>query len=894
MKICFNINFHTVWGQTVHIIGSLPELGEWDIASAKVMQHSGDGNWFLELNLPDLPISFEYRYFLCYNNQFIFEEWQKNHKQIINDVRQNYSLIDYWQNHFKNSVFYTSAFYKSWFAHPCDKFERIVKSKKKLCIKILASDIERSQSIAITGNQDELGNWNPDKALIMSCNNFPEWIIELDASTLSYPIDYKFFIIDNESKSLIEWENGENRNLIIPSINENETVIVSGLQYRKESAEWKCAGTVVPVFSLRSKTSFGIGDFGDLKKCIDWLKLTSQKILQILPVYDTTQTHTWTDSYPYNAISIYALHPIYLNLNIMGELESVERKKFFENKQVELNDLEEIDYEQVDKYKWMYFRELYFQDGFKTLNSPEFISFFENNKEWLIPYVAYSHLRDKYSTCNYHLWKEHRKYNKEIIENFCSPEKKHYPEIVFYYYLQFHLHKQLTEVKEYAYSKEIVLKGDIPIGISKTSIEAWTQPELFNCEYQTGAPPDDFSVTGQNWGFPTYNWEKMEIDQYSWWKKRFKKMSEYFDAFRIDHILGFFRIWEIPENSVQGLLGWFSPALPYSEAEIRNSGLNFQSDKFTNAKINEQFLPELFGEFTQEVKEVYLDRTSSIYFVLKEKFSSQLKIKTYFIDKEDNKSQFINKGLYAICNEVLFIEDKHQPNYFHPRISAYNSFIYKELNNTDKYAFDYLYRDYFYQRNNEFWKEQGYNKLLPLISSTDMLTCGEDLGMIPDCVPEVMHKLKILSLEIERMPKEPNREFSDLNHLPYLSVCSTSTHDMPTLRMEWKENIEKTQRYYNEVLKQERIAPNDCTPEICEQIIYNHLKSRSLLTIIPIQDWFSIDSEIRKTNENSERINIPDNPKHYWRYRMHLYLETLLNADNLNKKIIRLIKRTQR
>jgi 4-alpha-glucanotransferase len=894
MKIRFHINFLTVWGQSVYITGSLPELGIWNIASAKAMHHAGNGNWLLELDLPDKPVNFEYRYFLSSNNQFVFEEWQRNHKQSITDIRQNYVLIDYWQTRPQNTAFYSSAFYKSWFAHPCDKFERIVKSKKKLCIKVLASDIERNQSVAIIGNQAELGNWETNKALIMACDHFPEWMIELDATALSYPIEYKFCIVDNETKSLIEWEKGDNRVLETPLVNDNETGIVSGLQFKKDSIEWKCAGTVIPVFSLRSETSFGIGDFGDLKKCIDWLKLTSQKILQILPINDTTQTYTWTDSYPYNAISIYALHPIYLNLNVMGELNHADRKAFYENKQAALNVLEEVDYEQVDSIKWMFFREIFTQEGEKVLQSPEFLSFFENNKQWLIPYAAYSHLRDKYQTGDFHLWKEYSRYDSEAIEEFCRSDKAHYSEIALYYYLQFHLHKQLTEVKEYAYTKGIVLKGDIPIGISKTSIEAWTEPEFFNTQYQTGAPPDDFSVTGQNWGFPTYNWEKMEADHYDWWKKRFEKMADYFDAFRIDHILGFFRIWEIPQDSVQGLLGWFSPALPFSEEEIKNSGFNFQLERFTNAHINEQFLPELFDEFTQEVTQVYLNRTSSHHFVLKEKYNTQLKIQVHFSGKEDDKSRTIQKGLFAICNEVLFIKDKQLPNHFHPRISASHSYIYKELNNTDRYAFDYLYWNYFYQRHNEFWKEQGYKKLAPLVSCTDMLTCGEDLGMIPQCVPEVMQKLQILSLEIEQMPKELNREFADMFHLPYLSVCTTSTHDMPTLRMEWKENSEKTQRYYNEVLMRKGTAPKDCTPDICKQIISNHLHTRSLLVIIPLQDWLSINGTIRRKNENDERINIPANPRHYWKYRMHLTLETLLNENQLNEKIIRLIQEAQR
>jgi len=894
MKIRLHINFQTVWGQSLFITGSLPELGSWDTDSAKIMQYMGDGNWALELEILDKPVDFEYRYFLSYNNQFIFEEWQRNHKQSIKDITQNYILIDYWQKQPQNTAFYSSAFYKSWFAHPACISDPNINSKKKLRIKVLASSIERNQSVAIIGNQVGLGNWDTCKALIMNCDYFPEWSIELDANVLSYPIEYKFCIVENESKSLIEWEEGENRAITISSVNENETVIVSGLQFRKDSTEWKCAGTVVPVFSLRSETSFGIGDFGDLKRCIDWLKLTSQKILQILPINDTTQTHTWSDSYPYNAISIYALHPIYLNLNAMGPLNDPCRKQYYDNKQIELNVLDDVDYEQVEKFKWMFFREIFEQDGNRTLQSPEFFSFFDKNKEWLIPYSAYSYLRDKYQTCNFLLWKEYNRYDKEAIERFCHPDKVHYPEIALYYFLQFHLHKQLTEVKDYAYSKGVVLKGDIPIGISRTSIEAWTEPEFFDKKYQTGAPPDDFSITGQNWGFPTYNWEQMEADHFYWWKKRFLKMTDYFDAFRIDHILGFFRIWEIPEDSVQGLLGCFNPALPFSEEEIKNSGFDFQLEKCINAHINEQFLSELFGEYTEEVTMVYLNRATSRHFALKEPFNTQQKIQMHFSGKEDTKSRIIQEGLFAICNEVLFIPDKDLPNRFHPRISAFNSYLYKELNHPDQYAFDYLYWHYFYQRHNDFWKEKGYKKLFPLISATDMLVCGEDLGMIPQCVPEVMQSLQILSLEIEKMPKETNREFTDLNFLPYLSVCSTSTHDMPTLRMDWKANPEKTQRYYNEVLKHEGSAPEDCSPELCEQIILNHLHSRSMLVIIPLQDWLSLDGEIRRIDENNERINIPANPKHYWKYRMHINLESLANARQINDKITGLIKQTQR
>ena len=727
------------------------------------------------------------------------------------------------------------------------------------------------QSVYVLGSIPELGNWDISKALILSCEKYPQWSIELDIEHLNTPIEYKFLIISDSDKSVVCWESGENRVLNL-----------------------KSAGLVIPVFSLRSSKSFGIGDFSDLKEMIDWAKLTGQKIVQVLPINDTTMTHTWLDSYPYNAISIYALHPMYLSLQQMGVLNDQGKTAFYAQKQRELNALNLLDYEQVDKVKWAFFKDIFEQDGKETLASEAFAVFFEKNKEWLVPYAAYSYLRDKYNTSDFSRWNRYAQYNKVEIEKLSAKDTEHYNEIAIYYFLQYHLDKQLGEVRDHAYSNGIMLKGDIPIGISKTSIEAWTEPRYFNMNAHAGAPPDDFSVTGQNWGFPTYNWDEIEKDDFVWWKKRFTKMADYFGAYRIDHVLGFFRIWEIAEKYVQGLCGTFNPAMPLSISEIENSGFQFIEGRYTNPHINEVFLPELFGSDVSEVCDVFLQRSSSHHFAPKEKFDTQKKIQRYFAGKTDEKSNRIREGLYTILSEILFIPDEKEAGKYHLRISGFNSFIYSELSDSNKFAFDRLYWDFFYQRHNDFWKEQGYKRLTPLVSCTDMLVCGEDLGMIPQSVPEVMHKLQILSLEIERMPKESNIEFTNLNALPYLSVCTTSTHDMTTIRGWWKEEREKIQRYYNQVLHRSGDAPEDCSPELCEQILTNHLQSPSMLVIIPLQDWLSMDGNIRNQDVDFERINIPVNPRHYWRYRMHLNVEDLMASENLNQKIKNLIESARR
>ncbi|GHU63935.1 4-alpha-glucanotransferase [Bacteroidia bacterium] len=889
MKLRFQLQYHTNWGQIIYITGCLPELGEWNVNSAKPMLYTGDGNWSLEIDLPNQPLSVEYRYLLFSDGHFSFEDWPKNHKQDITDADRDYTFADNWQFIPPNLSAYSSAFKKIERAGSNRKAAQIAGFDRKICLRVLTPDVKSNQSLALVGNQSVLGAWDISKALVLNGENFPEWSIELDADVLSFPLEYKFCILDNEDKPFVLWEEGENRILNIPPLKNRETLVFSGLHFRNDWQQWKCAGMVIPVFSLRSEESFGIGDFADLKKITDWLHLTSQKILQVLPLNDTTQTHTWLDSYPYNAISIYALHPIYLNLDLMGKLNNPERAAFFRKKQKKLNALPELDYELTDQFKWEFFREIFAQEGKNTLLSPEFLKFFTENKEWLVPYSAYSYLRDMYKTSDFRLWKEYQTYNKGAIERFCQVNQPHYSGIAIYYYLQFHLSRQLSVAREYANSKGVALKGDIPIGISRTSVEAWTDSEYFNLDYQTGAPPDDFSITGQNWHFPTYHWENMEADNYKWWEKRFRKMSDYFDAYRIDHILGFFRIWEIAGDSVQGLLGRFNPALPVNFDEIRSWKFHAPIESFTQSRINARFLPEIFGDYTHKVSQVFLNRISSDYFALKSRFNTQRKIQAFFSDKEDTESITIREGLYRICNEVLFIRDKEKQDCFHPRITASSTFAYRELSESDKMAFNNLYNHYFYHRHNAFWQESGEKKLSRLVFLTDMLTCGEDLGMIPECVPQVMQKLKILSLEIERMPKESHVEFTGLQRSPYLSVCTTSTHDMSTLRMWWKENREKTQQYYNEVLKREGIAPENCEPEICEQIIANHLNATSMLTIIPLQDWLSIDSRVRQKDENAERINVPSNSRHYWKYRMHLTVEELLNADELNTKIRNLI-----
>lgn len=894
MKIQFNISFHTIWGQKLVVSGSIPELGNWKLSGAKEMHYVEGGNWQLEIDIPADLADLHYRYLLVENGNPILEEWNKGHSACLDPSIKTYSFYDTWEASPSELSYYSTAFTKAIYAHLSKRPNHPDPSGKKLRIKVWAPRVESHQSVALAGNQSLIGNWQVDKALKMTCETAPEWQIEIDADQIRYPFEYKFIVCNTETSELNYWEAGDNRILNLPPAEEGEIKVVSGLFLKKELPEGKFAGTVVPVFSLRTEKSFGVGDFGDLKQLVDWVKSTGQRVIQILPVNDTTNTHTWTDSYPYSAVSIYALHPIYIDLQAAGTPDDAVDRAYYEQIRKDLNSRFSVEYEEVLKTKLQYMKVLFWQEGKEVLASDEFETFFLRNLSWLVPYAAYCYLRDTYHTTDFSRWGEYATYNKVRVHAICDELADSYPEVAFTYYLQFILRKQFESVTSYARKNGIVLKGDLPIGIGRTSVDAWTDPSYFNLQSQAGAPPDEFSTIGQNWRFPTYCWDVMEKDQYTWWKKRFEGMGHYFDCFRIDHILGFFRIWEIPEEYVQGLCGHFRPALPLSRKEIEQYGFTLIEPFHMTAHINEAYLPLLFDDLTSVVIDTYLDRITSQFYALKSFCNTQRKIEFLFRERTDPASERIREGLYTIANEVLFLRDPYEKEKFHPRISASQSYVYKDLFSSDQYAFDQLYWDFYYHRHNDFWKAEAYKRLTPLIAGTEMLVCGEDLGMIPDSVHEVMNRLQILSLELERMPKVAGREFSDLSDLPYLSVCTTSTHDMPPLRAWWREDALRTQRYYNQVLRRDGEAPGECSSEIATQILWNHLTSPSMFAIFPLQDWLAIDDELKNPDVEAERINVPADPNHYWGYRMHLTIEKLKEAADFNRKVKDLIAQSGR
>ena len=808
MKLLFNLEYQTTFGEA--LVLNIKNGGDEGKYSPYKMTANDGQHWFCEINRPaKLGSYIDYYYSVMHGDEESRHEWlvQAHRLEFIAEKANRYVIYDHWIDIPEDSYMYSSAFTDCIMVNQRElsvntNYHRTVR------MKVRAPQLRIGEQLGIVGPGDALGNWDPVKAVPMFEHDYHEWVVSLDADKLPQTFEFKFVLLGIDVPM---WEECGNRTISLPEIGNSEVVVYELQQAYFSVYPWKGAGTVIPVFSLRSEGSFGVGDFGDLKKMVEWVDKTNQRILQVLPINDTNMTGTWQDSYPYNSISIYALHPQYTDFRQLPAIKDEAKRAEFEALRQELNALPQIDYERMFKSKIAYLRELFAQEWKHVKATKAYKEFFEDNKEWLVPYAAFCYYRDQYGTAVFSQWPK-----EATVEAIKSTNQ----EVQFWYFVQFNLDQQMHAAHDFARDHRVILKGDIPIGISRDGVEAWVEPKYFNLNGQAGAPPDPFSADGQNWGFPTYNWDEMLKDGCQWWVRRFRKMAQFFDAYRIDHVLGFFRIWEIPVPETSGLKGQFAPALGMSREEIEG---------------------------------------------------------------------------YGVYNHMeLFLVDHKRADRWHPRIAVQYTEDYERLNDDEKYNFNRLYNDYFYRRNNQFWYQEAMKKLPRLTQATRMLCCAEDLGMVPDCVPWVMNELRILSLEIQSMPKDDKVRFGHLSCNPYRSVCTISTHDMPTLRQWWDEDEERTQDYFNSMLYRGGGAPHPLPGWLAKDIVSRHLTSPSMLCLLSLQDWLAIDEKLRLPDANAERINIPANPRHYWRYRMHLTIEQLLKSDDFNETVKTLVKQSGR
>jgi 4-alpha-glucanotransferase len=902
--IQFLINYKTQPGQEVYLSGNHPVLGNFNLSEGLKMSYLNANQWVLEVvfkeSLTKLSSTLSYRFFVRNaDGTAHFEGGVQRRLPAFPSNKSKLLISNVWTDASWDHMIFETAPFQNALMPNTSKSSRKNKASGNFGFAVRWPFLPENFQVCLLGSIEVLGNWNPEAPLLMTPDGHGNHFASVELAHVAVPFSYKYGLYDAANKRFLGFEQGDNR-----KVNQAAPFHDFALYYdsflRIPAPLWKGAGVAVPIFSLRTKSGIGVGEFTDLRALVDWCTTTGIRLIQVLPVNDTTATHTWTDSYPYAAVSAFALHPMYLNLEEvakdLGLKMSADWKAKIKKGKETLNASLTVDYEGVNQLKKALLEELIALGLEKTMSSADFKTFYRENQSWLPAYAAFCFFRDLYGTAVFSAWPEHNVYDISVLEKLAesNPEFKSVTRGVAF--TQFHLHRQLQQAHQYALSQGVVFKGDVPIGIYRHSADAWQQPHLYHMNRQAGAPPDDFAIKGQNWGFPTYNWPRMAEDGFKWWQQRFAQMRHYYDAFRIDHILGFFRIWSIPMDAVEGIMGYFEPAIPVAVSEFADWGIPFDRARFVEPYIDDEVLLSIFGTQASLVIDRFLTRGDKGRYQLQPAFQSQQLVAAYFESQPKNaKNTKLKTGLFdLISNVILFEVLDGDELVYHFRFYMSRTTSFMALPKWMQDRLESLYNDYFFVRQDTMWEQEALRKLPELLSATDMLVCGEDLGLVPACVPDVMKRCGLLSLEVQRMPKDSGVPFLDLGKVPYKSVATPASHDTSTIRGWWKEAETDRETYFLDYLSQTGSSPTDCTGDLVKLIIESHLHAPSMWAIFQLQDWLGMDEKLRYPDADAERINVPANPKHYWRWRFHMPLEQLKKQKAFNNLVKGLVSKSGR
>lgn len=877
----FYIRFRTRPGQSLCM--EIKEEGS-GVVVFRDLNYLNEECWKTELDMN--AGNFSYRYLLKEEGASVRYDYCSRRYFEIPAGKDLIEVFDDWQDiQFGSEVFKSRAFSRV-LNKKGGAARKIKKSPDHTHIfNIHAPLLAKGKAVCLIGSSSDLGKWD-DRQFIKAEPSGPNsWTVHLKIKREEDSIEYKYAIYDIQSGRIECYEDGSNRSLSV--FGSSRSLVILNQFAVFGNTAWRGAGVNVQLSSLRSSKSLGVGDFSDLKKLAAWSASVGIKMIQLLPINDTTASHSNKDSYPYAAISAFALHPMYLDVEKVAKEAGLKTSRELKRKLLAYDELPALAYEDVLRAKTELLRNIYDIAGDQFLNSPEFADFNNKHHYWLMPYAAFCYLRDKYGTADSSFWGEYGNYTDEKVRLLASEKSAAFAEIRFHYFLQFHLDRQLNDAVEFAHKKDIIIKGDLPIGVGRNSVDTWMNPDLFHMNMQAGAPPDAFTSKGQNWSFPTYNWEEMKKDGYAWWRQRLQQMSHYFDAIRIDHVLGFFRIWSIPAHAVEGILGYFVPAHPLSGDELKSAGLNGDISRYSDPFIDDEVIKSLFGENAAYIKEKAISGGK-----LMPALRTQRGILQWCAENKTDDS--IRNKLLDLSAEVILIQDENRPGFYHFRIAMQDTFSFRHLSVHERDTLTNLYHEYFFRRQNELWYETAQSRLDAIQHGSDMMICAEDLGMVPEMVEGVLKAREMLALQVQRMPKQADRRFSDPADAPYLSVVTPSTHDMSTLREWWEEDKAMTTEFYHDQLKSGGTPPETCSASISGEIIKRHLDSPAMWAVFLLQDLLAVSESARREEFHEERINNPANPDHFWNYRLHLTIEDLQKHTELGNLLLDWIKNSGR
>ena len=662
----------------------------------------------------------------------------------------------------------------------------------------------------------------------------------------------------------------------------------------KLAVDKRLFGVGIPVGALRSKGGMGVGEFSDLAGFALLCKKMKIKIIQILPVNDTG-----FESSPYSSLTAFGLHPLYLRIEELEEFKTAGRsiKNRLKDAKTKFETDVRFSHYKILKEKLEICKALYEANKAEITNSAKNgkIAKWTAQNPWIKEYAVYRRLKEENGLKSWKDWKEYQNITAVEIEKLWA-DKTLLEEHLFWVWLQEALDAQFTKAANAVAKAGIILKGDLPILMNEDSCDVWAHSELFNQDLSAGAPPDMYSADGQNWGFPIYNWEKHEKDNFAWWRKRLEAASKYYKAYRIDHVLGFFRIWASSKKDHTAVLGRYVPYIPVTSGELKKLGYDKGRIRWMSrphiptreliAALQNQDKPLSDEEVKTETDKVFskaLDRINNEeLWLFKKSITGEKDIKS--LDLHPTACRYLVKK----WQDRIFLE--YEKDKFYPVWYCRESTAYKSLSDDEKKALDTLLEKH-HLKSEKIWEAQGKKLLSVLVESGTMLPCAEDLGAVPACVPKTLAKLKILCLRVVRWFCEWDKEgqpFIPFHKYPVLGVCTPAVHDSSTVREWWEKEV--NQKQFSGFIGVPSL-PKVYNPGTARIILAKVTSARSRFRIFQIQDLLHLSKEWYANNPESERINVPGTCNDFnWTYRLPATIEEIAKDKELINSVAELTK----
>ncbi|KAK8919301.1 4-alpha-glucanotransferase DPE2 [Platanthera zijinensis] len=929
VTLIFRIPYYTQWGQSLLISGSIPVLGAGNVKQGLGLIPFHQGEELIWQGKISVPIGFqcEYCYYLVDDHRNILR-WEAGMKRKVSlpagiNGGEVVEIHDLWQAA-SEALFLKSAFKNVIFSSgqnlqpelPFGSKQRKDDQEDSIVVqfKISCPTVEDGTSVYVTGSAPQLGQWRVEDGLRLSYIGDYSWeaysAIRKDHFPIKYPSRINLILISfykycqSCKKGDISLEIGPYRELALDMSSSSLPKYVTLSDGSFRATPWRGAGVAIPMFSVRTNEDLGVGEFLDLKLLVDLAVESGFHLIQLLPINDTSVHGMWWDSYPYSSLSVFALHPLYLRVQLLSENipDNLKQEILMEKKRLDKKD---VDYEATMAAKLAIAKKIFIMEKDQILNSSLFIKFVSDNEEWLKPYAAFCFLRDFFGTSDHSQWGRFAEFSKEKLEKLLSKDTLHYDVICFHYYIQFHLHLQATNFslercvicsKHSSYSTNF---------LSYFYLFLLVYYCLFSESTSGGGGPFFFNLVGQQWSSPTTSCKEFGMTNFGEYKARLTSVSPRGTAARPDSILASTRIDELRLHNITNIPGTYHPSVGCSTVRQKRCGIRpydlFRTPK-TNQKHLEQRSPCFLNQKQPSSKTTLAVTVANFTSLLNNPSREHCQHPHKPITKLATKAQQPSSSLcvqiliilYFAMKNIVLIRDCEEHGKFYPRFNLEDTSSFQKLDDHSKHVLKRLYYDYYFHRQEILWRENAMKTLPALLSSSDMLACGEDLGLIPSCVHPVMQELGLIGLRIQRMPSEPGLQFGIPSQYNYMTVCAPSCHDCSTMRAWWEEDEERRCRFFKDVIGSNDEPPSQCTPEVANFILQQHFLAPSMWAIFPLQDVLALKEEYTDRPANEETINDPTNPKHYWRFRMHVTLESLLGDEDLKITIKDLVASSAR